>query len=510
MTLAMITANVAFGQDIETLVMPGKVIIGHADLESECSNCHKMFDKSGQKELCLNCHEEVAEDFKSSLGFHGRFETARTGQCTDCHTEHKGREADIVGLDEKEFDHSFTDYELIGKHIETACADCHEDNNKYREASSGCIDCHREDDVHEDSMGSACGDCHTPTDWVEVEFNHDVTGYPLIGKHLQAECDGCHEDQTFRNAPTDCNACHAEDDAHEGRSGNKCENCHNPTDWNDTSFDHSRDTDFELLEKHALLTCDDCHSETPFADELQTSCISCHLEDDEHKGHNGETCENCHNESDWSDTTFDHDTQTDFILRGGHTEVQCTDCHIEPVFEVSLEASCNSCHLDDDVHESTLGTQCANCHSETDWSDPVFFDHDLTAFPLLGKHASVTCNDCHETQAYKEAETSCHSCHTEDDFHNGNFENQCHDCHNPVAWESWQFDHDTQTDFPLTGAHVNVNCESCHRVPLEIIRATGETCSDCHRSDDVHNGEFGLDCGRCHSSESFRDVRTMQ
>ena len=33
---------------IESLVMPGEVIEGHAKYEEECKNCHKRFDKGAQ------------------------------------------------------------------------------------------------------------------------------------------------------------------------------------------------------------------------------------------------------------------------------------------------------------------------------------------------------------------------------------------------------------------------------------------------------------------------------
>ena len=32
----------------------------------------------------------------------------------------------------------------------------------------------------------------------------------------------------------------------------------------------------------------------------------------------------------------------------------------------------------------------------------------------------------------------------------------CDACHNPVGWQAWTFDHDVQTDFPLTGGHADV------------------------------------------------------
>jgi len=509
MTLATIATNTANAQ-IETLVMPGKVIEGHAEVESECASCHQKFERGRQRTLCLECHEDVGKDIDQGAGFHGKFEHARDDKCASCHTDHEGRDADIVHLDESSFDHEFTDFPLIGKHKENECGDCHAEGDKHREAPSDCYACHEDDNPHGDTLGTVCGDCHTPVDWLEVEFDHDATGYPLIGKHQEPGCLDCHADNTFQNTPTGCYDCHAEDDAHDGKSGNECGNCHNPNGWDDTSFDHNRDTDFKLDGKHAEQTCDDCHSEDPFADELDMACIACHLENDNHEGHFGENCETCHNSSDWADVTFNHDIDTDYTLHGAHAEVECTACHIEPIYEVPLQTDCLACHEDDDAHEGTQGTECKDCHNESSWQEDVFFDHDLTRFPLLGKHIETECGDCHESHVFRDAPEACIDCHREDDKHEGRFGEQCALCHNPVEWPQWIFDHDTQTSFPLEGAHATVACESCHRQSLSAQQRLGRYCADCHQSDDVHDGEFGPDCGRCHSADSFREVRSIQ
>ncbi len=510
MAVAILTSHDSVAQDIETLVMPGEVISGHADLENECSSCHKMFDKEGQRQLCLDCHEDVADDVNTESGFHGLRAEIQNEQCSTCHAEHEGRDAIVVIMDEETFDHRFTDFQLEEAHDEAACEDCHSSELKYREASSDCVDCHREDAPHEDTMGADCAECHQPTEWLDAEYDHDATDYPLIGEHLQVECLDCHADRTFPKPENTCFDCHAEDDTHDGRSGNDCGSCHNPTDWNDSSFDHSRDADFRLSGKHAELACDDCHSENPFEDTLDKTCSSCHLEDDEHDKHNGSQCGDCHNSSGWAEPYFRHDRDTDYELLGGHREVACNDCHVEPIFAVALTTTCDSCHLDDDAHEGSLGTQCEGCHTEVNWQDPVFFDHDLSPFPLLGVHAENECEDCHATQSFGDTDSECVACHQDDDPHRGNFDDQCGACHNPVAWDTWTFDHDLQSDFSLTGVHVDVACDDCHRSALGKMRLTGGSCGSCHRASDLHDGEFGPDCGRCHSADSFSEVRSVQ
>ena len=458
----------------------------------------------------MDCHEDVANDTAAGTGFHGRSNDVDDNACASCHTDHEGRNADVLGLDEETFDHRFTDFELLGKHLDAECAGCHEAGEKRRDTPGQCVDCHREDEVHDGNLGSECDDCHNPNDWTDSEFDHDTTDFPLVGKHRDVECRDCHEDQAHQNTPTNCFSCHAEDDSHEGRSGEQCENCHNPSEWTDTSFDHASNTDFPLEGKHAQLTCNDCHSEDPWEDVMETDCVSCHLEDDHHEGHRGTDCANCHSNDAWTESIFDHDTSTDFVLNGTHETTACIDCHVEPIFETSPGTECSFCHKDDEPHTGSLGEQCSECHNETKWEDAPLFDHDLTGFPLLGEHDNIECDSCHETQAFGEIASDCVDCHLEDDSHNGVFAANCESCHNPVAWDLWLFDHNTQTDFELDGAHVDVACNDCHRSSLESMQKTGDLCADCHRSDDIHDGEFGPDCRRCHSDGSFEELRSLQ
>jgi len=249
MTLTLAAANTAYAQ-LETLVMPGEVVEAHAEHEENCDACHAAFDRSKQRELCLDCHEEVAVDVAEELGFHGKDRRAKRMPCARCHTDHEGRDADIVDLDESDFDHDLTDFALAGNHIGLSCGDCHEPDKRYRDAPSNCYACHEADNPHGQTLGTQCGDCHTPNDWMDVEFDHDTTSFPLIGKHQGPQCLDCHADDTFTNTPTNCFDCHAEDDAHDGRSGNECGNCHSPVGWDDTRFDHARDTRFAGQVRH--------------------------------------------------------------------------------------------------------------------------------------------------------------------------------------------------------------------------------------------------------------------
>jgi hypothetical protein len=150
-----------------------------------------------------------------------------------------------------------------------------------------------------------------------------------------------------------------------------------------------------------------------------------------------------------------------------------------------------------------MGTQCGSCHVESGWREKVRFDHDMTRFPLVGLHASVGCEECHATRAYRNTARDCISCHKSDDVHKGNLGKACATCHNPNGWKFWQFDHGKATHFALEGAHAKITCETCHVKPPDEVKLPKD-CGDCHARDDVHHGGFGRDCARCHSSISWK------
>ncbi|MEY2920754.1 MAG: hypothetical protein RL261_2059, partial [Pseudomonadota bacterium] len=71
LSLSML-APLARAASLETLLMPGPVIAGHAKYEQECTRCHDRADRSRQATLCRTCHEPIAADIAQHSGFHGR------------------------------------------------------------------------------------------------------------------------------------------------------------------------------------------------------------------------------------------------------------------------------------------------------------------------------------------------------------------------------------------------------------------------------------------------------
>ncbi|HEY2402224.1 MAG TPA: cytochrome c3 family protein, partial [Steroidobacteraceae bacterium] len=82
----------------ETLLMPGKLANAHQKYEEQCSQCHDRSDSSRQTRLCLDCHKEIAADINTKTHLHGKMPGIGASQCHACHTEHLGRNGDIVKL----------------------------------------------------------------------------------------------------------------------------------------------------------------------------------------------------------------------------------------------------------------------------------------------------------------------------------------------------------------------------------------------------------------------------
>jgi hypothetical protein len=576
---------------LEGVLEPGDVIKAHADAEKNCENCHSHFSKKQQDDLCVQCHthEDIGRDLAEKKGYHGRM---KRQPCAACHADHKGRNANIMPLNEKTFDHDVTNFKLEDKHKEVKCEKCHLPKKKHREAPDDCYGCHKKDDKHKGAVGTKCEQCHNAKSWKEkdVVFDHDKTKFPLKGAHAEAKvlCEDCHPKDHYKNTPIACYSCHKEDDdkkGHRGRFGPKCEPCHTDKDWKTLKFDHDRDTKYPLRGKHKTTKCQDCHTGNDvYKDKLKDACITCHQKDDKHRGVEGDKCEKCHNERDWKETPdfdhnktrfplkgkhadpkvkcedchktkiytdtpldcyschkkdddekghlgrfgpkcdschvekdwktiskFDHDRDTKYPLRGKHKDTKCQDCHTGlDVYKDKLKDACLTCHQKDDKHRGVEGDKCEQCHTEIDWKTTKDkFDHGLTRFPLLGKHADakkIKCEDCHKSQAYAAAPLDCWSCHEKDDKHKRRLGKVCEPCHNAVDWKRWDFDHDTRTHFKIDGAHKKLNCYDCHSKPVDSAKLP-MACVACHEKDDVHAGSFSKQCERCHVTKNWKTIK---
>lgn len=461
---------------------------GHA--KAACASCHKGQNYKGTATACASCHA-AKDPHKGQLG----------KVCQTCHQ--------VAGWKTiKPFDHGRTGFALTGAHARAACLTCHA-GQRWQGLPQTCLSCHAKDDAHKGTRGTNCSNCHSTGSWRATTFNHNSdTAFPLVGQHGTTACAACHgANNAIRKPARDCVACHRKDDTHKGENGTNCASCHTARDWKQTNFDHDRMTRFPLNGAHDKAACAACHKQPAKLVKPPVTCFGCHAADDSHKGANGMDCARCHTSTSWKQTSFNHNSMTRFPLKGAHGKLLCAQCHVPTSGQAKPALDCVGCHAKDDVHKGNLGKACASCHSSDSWRTGVVFDHELTRFPLMGKHRALTCQQCHADKGFVAKGLTCQSCHV-DDHHKGVLGKPaaCATCHSSTDWKLWRFDHDAQTTFPLTGKHQGLICSACH-VRAGNPSAISQECASCHKRDDIHHGGFGVDCQRCHTTVSFSEIK---
>lgn len=528
-------------------ISPGDLTAAHEHLEglSNCTLCHTLGDKvSNQK--CLDCHDYLDQRITSGLGYHASSEV-KGKDCFSCHSEHHGRNFEMIRFNKDDFDHSLTGYRLEGAHKRIDCRECHTSDNifdseireiedTYLGLTTECLLCHQ--DYHQNTLSPKCINCHNFEAFEPAaNFNHnDDTEYALTGKHVDVDCIKCHE-KTIRDgrefqdfsgiSSSSCASCH--EDVHASRLGQNCKACHTETGFDrftgGAGFDHGI-TSFPLRGAHARQDCKSCHDISrgytkvfsDHDDEDPGDCRICH--EDVHEGRFGINCRDCHNERSWKIgqdvDNFDHDL-TDFHLEGKHTQVDCRDCHISELTDPLDFDRCLDCH--DDYHKGRLVSDvnevdCQRCHTVYGFEKYTFnvADHGETAFPLTGAHLAIPCFMCHQIEEeedwiFDELGVECLSCH--ENVHEGSMDpkyyeaHACTYCHTTESWQDIDFDHD-QTEFRLEGQHELTKCGDCHidaTTGEQIFEGLTRECYICH--DDIHRGQFDEDgitnCENCHS-----------
>jgi hypothetical protein len=135
--------------------------------------------------------------------------------------------------------------------------------------------------------------------------------------------------------------------------------------------------------------------------------------------------------------------------------------------------------------------------------------HDQTNFPLLGRHRSVPCGECHLKGVIAGTPSACEACHwdrKQDDRYQLRFGIHCADCHTPFDWKklkanSW--DHGQMTGFALAGVHKTMDCAACHTG--NGFQGKAQDCYACHRGQyqgaaNHVSGGYSTDCRQCHFS----------
>ena len=452
-------------------------------------------------------------------------------KCDVCHTSKNWK---TIKIKSDSFNHDKTRFPLVGQHKMVNCKSCHKDLT-FANTKTSCISCHI--DIHEQTLGRDCERCHTPISWEvnNITKIHEESGFPLQGNHALADCYQCHKSASqhrYNPMRTTCYDCHSKE-YNETKNPSHlalnyprdCNMCHNSTDWNSATFNHNA-TNFPLRGSHNGLECTKCHS-TGIFNRLPTNCVSCHLNDynssksPEHaKANFSKECETCHTEINWKPSTFNHNTATVFPLKGAHVGVDCSKCHGGGYS--NIPTTCVSCHQTDynttvsPAHAAAkFSNECQTCHTETAWKPSTFIHNTATSFPLTGGHVGVDCISCHKTGVFNGLPTTCVSCHLSDyntavdpNHISTNFSKDCQTCHNNTAWQPTTFNHNTNTSFPLKGAHIAVACKSCHATKYT---GTSTACVSCHQTDynttvsPAHAAaKFSNECQICHTETAWK------
>jgi hypothetical protein len=451
--------------------------------------------------------------------------------CANCHTTDSWRMRK-----DAQFNHASTSFELTGIHKTISCKSCHEELLLVG-TKKECQVCHA--DVHKGNLGPDCARCHSTQTWhiTDMIQRHQQTRFPLLGRHGLTECQACHvqyTSQVYMGTPTTCTGCHildfqnAQNPNHLAAGfSTDCAQCHqiNALSWNfiGGNFNHQA-TAFPLTGAHRAVPCSQCHSNNNFKSTPQ-DCYSCHaaiylsVQSPNHAaGGFSHLCVTCHTTNTWNPSTFSHDN-TAFPLVGAHRAILCEQCHINNQY-AGLHTNCIDCHqtnfntaTNPNHVAGAFSTNCVLCHSMNAWQ-PATFNHGTTNFSLTGAHISVQCQQCHTNGNYQLTYTGCSLCHISDFTSTTNpnhvasgFPKTCETCHSTTSWTNATFDHST-TNFPLTGAHTSVQCQTCHTNGNYQLTYTG--CYSCHTSDftgttnpnHVTSG-FSTTCQNCHSTTNW-------
>lgn len=357
----------------------------HAELEARCEACHPGGDASKSvSALCLDCHDEIELQRRDPRALHSRL--GNTDDCLACHTEHKGRDAEITHVEPAAFPHDAVGFALTA-HQKTAagapfqCEDCHAQSMTRFDAGQ-CTTCHLKDKpdlmrAHVAAFGERCAACHDGVDRFSTgRFDHRSTGFALEGKHAATGCELCHagvrDMAGFGEAKSACVDCHADagSRAHAGKLGDDCAACHGVAAWKPATFDHAS-TDFPLTGKHTTVPCAQCHHDDLKAP-LPTGCADCHKAPASHAAEGyGADCTECHDTQDWGAVgAKNHTFPLNHGVERGGKNTACKTCHPASY----KQYTCFNCHEHEPGamlrlhrHETRARTMeqirdCVRCH----------------------------------------------------------------------------------------------------------------------------------------------------
>lgn len=176
-----------------------------------CFDCHKKTEKwnfRGIGKNCVDCHKNIHKSLISAKYYPEE-------NCTICHSDKRWNEI--------KFDHSKTDFKLIGAHVITPCKSCHFPKNelgkevqKFSGIKKTCTNCHIDHHFKQFEKNGItdCTECHGAENWKDSKFDHNRTAFKLDGKHLNVACAKCHKADkneqyiVYKLKSSKCEACH--------------------------------------------------------------------------------------------------------------------------------------------------------------------------------------------------------------------------------------------------------------------------------------------------------------
>jgi hypothetical protein len=467
--------------------------------EITCRECH--LDPADRDAVgCISCHEHEQQPMAT---VHQDIDGYAwdSPSCLGCHPN-----AEPVGL----VDHDFFPIAAPSQHSEVSCNECHIDDND--RSVVGCTSCHEHSvepmaavhtampDYAWDSV--TCLTCH-PSGIAPGLLDHSAF-FPITNTdvHDEQTCLDCHASQTNRSELS-CASCHEHEQApmaaaHDGIPGytwssNACFLCHR-TAQVPGEIDHESFFPIDPPAAHEGIDCVDCHTNPN--DQSVVGCTSCH----EHEqaatdtihaavggyAYNDASCLLCHPNAE-PVGVVDHTDLFPITAPAPHSEVGCTECHIDPNDQQVL--GCATCHEAadvDPVHEGIAGylhssPACLGCHPMA--NKPGLLDHSPW-FPIVPPqvHGDVTCVECHASRANR-SDVLCAACHEATptaQIHQGipgylHDSPACLTCHpnaNPAGFDHTPF-------FPISpaDAHGEVGCAECH---LDENDQSVLGCAECH------------------------------
>jgi hypothetical protein len=199
-------------------------IHGPAHQKLACAQCHKhdtddrVSDFGGVQRACETCHKKD-DEHNGQLG----------PRCAGCHAATNWKDVQAR--------HDVTPIALGGAHNRVACQTCHTGGRALRGQAALCISCHQRDDIHHQSLGPRCADCHSQNTFSGARFGHDTVGCTLRGVHRTLPCVDCHKGGNYAGLSPLCVSCHRDDAMRAAAAGvlptlhlmqSQCTSCHNP------------------------------------------------------------------------------------------------------------------------------------------------------------------------------------------------------------------------------------------------------------------------------------------